>query len=190
MTNGIEGFILCTMNANKNAPKANTRLRRIKNLSRLLKGLFFAYFVAVGLFFTYARIAPMLGGPPNSDTFYKWVNESAGSKLYDALGTSILLLAFIAFYRLLNLFEKAVIFSAENTSQIRRLGLLAIAYALLHACSPMFTPNEHTFSVASTLCYFLNFSLSPFLLAGGFIVIIAWIMDEGRKIQEEQELTV
>jgi hypothetical protein len=25
---------------------------------------------------------------------------------------------------------------------------------------------------------------------GGLIVLIAWIMDEGRKIQEEQELTV
>jgi hypothetical protein len=28
------------------------------------------------------------------------------------------------------------------------------------------------------------------LLAGAIIVLIAWIMDEGRKIQEEQELTV
>jgi hypothetical protein len=28
------------------------------------------------------------------------------------------------------------------------------------------------------------------LLAGIVIVLVAWIMDEGRKIQEEQELTV
>jgi hypothetical protein len=28
------------------------------------------------------------------------------------------------------------------------------------------------------------------LLIGAIIVLIAWIMDEGRKIQEEQELTV
>jgi hypothetical protein len=28
------------------------------------------------------------------------------------------------------------------------------------------------------------------LLAGTVIVLVAWIMDEGRKIQEEQELTV
>jgi hypothetical protein len=33
----------------------------------------------------------------------------------------------------------------------------------------------------------INFGL---LLAGVIIVIIAWIMDEGRKIQEEQDLTV
>jgi hypothetical protein len=29
-----------------------------------------------------------------------------------------------------------------------------------------------------------------YLLAGTIIILIAWIMDEGRKIQEEQELTV
>jgi hypothetical protein len=28
------------------------------------------------------------------------------------------------------------------------------------------------------------------LMAGAIIVLVAWIMDEGRKIQEEQELTV
>jgi hypothetical protein len=33
----------------------------------------------------------------------------------------------------------------------------------------------------------INFGM---LLAGIIIVLIAWIMDEGRKIQEEQELTV
>jgi hypothetical protein len=31
---------------------------------------------------------------------------------------------------------------------------------------------------------------SPWIVAGGAVYIIAWIMDEGRKIQEEQELTV
>jgi hypothetical protein len=33
--------------------------------------------------------------------------------------------------------------------------------------------------------------LPVFPLFGGFLIfLIAWIMDEGRKIQEEQELTV
>jgi hypothetical protein len=35
--------------------------------------------------------------------------------------------------------------------------------------------------------YGINIGL---LLAGIIIVIIAWVMDEGRKIQEEQALTV
>jgi hypothetical protein len=41
---------------------------------------------------------------------------------------------------------------------------------------------------------FFSFSIGPIdfglLLAGTIIIFIAWIMDEGRKIQEEQELTV
>jgi hypothetical protein len=32
--------------------------------------------------------------------------------------------------------------------------------------------------------------VSPWIVVGGAIYIVAWIMDEGRKIQEEQELTV
>jgi hypothetical protein len=37
----------------------------------------------------------------------------------------------------------------------------------------------------------ISLALDPtqFLL-GPFVIFIAWIMDEGRKIQEEQELTV
>jgi hypothetical protein len=35
-----------------------------------------------------------------------------------------------------------------------------------------------------------GFSLDTRLAVGLLIVLISWIMDEGRKIQEEQELTV
>jgi hypothetical protein len=35
----------------------------------------------------------------------------------------------------------------------------------------------------------MDLSVGP-VLAGLMIIFIAWIMDEGRKIQEEQELTV
>jgi hypothetical protein len=35
----------------------------------------------------------------------------------------------------------------------------------------------------------MDLSLTP-VFAGLMIIFIAWIMDEGRKIQEEQELTV
>jgi hypothetical protein len=31
---------------------------------------------------------------------------------------------------------------------------------------------------------------SPWIVVGYAIYLVAWIMDEGRKIQEEQELTV
>ena len=50
------------------------------------------------------------------------------------------------------------------------------------AIEPFFKMGFFSFTIGT-----INFGL---LLAGIGIVIIAWIMDEGRKIQEEQELTV
>jgi hypothetical protein len=49
------------------------------------------------------------------------------------------------------------------------------------------TVKAHSFGFFSFNIAGVNFGM---LLAGIIIVLIAWIMDEGRKIQEEQELTV
>lgn len=102
-----------------------------------------------------------------------------------AIGTGIRLLGAISFYRLLNLYEKGLIFSAANVSEMKRLGIYPAGYGIL--------------AVASTVIYYrqillpwtlLDVVLSPWVVAGMAIYIVAWIMDEGRKIQEEQELTV
>lgn len=106
-------------------------------------------------------------------------------KIYTAFRMTIFLLAAIAFSRLLELYEKGIIFAVKNVSQIRRLGTLAIFYGVLTACRPIFEKHEIEFQTLP-----LNILLSPWVIMGCFIIIIAWIMDEGRKIQEEQELTV
>jgi hypothetical protein len=36
----------------------------------------------------------------------------------------------------------------------------------------------------------MDMLFSPWLIAGCLTIIIAWVMDEGQKIQVEQELTV
>jgi hypothetical protein len=55
------------------------------------------------------------------------------------------------------------------------------------------TPSAHAATDNFRISFF-SFGLSDIdfglLLAGVIIVLVAWIMDEGRKIQEEQELTV
>ena len=182
LTNGIDWFIPNVMNANEISPIANPRLKRIKYMSRFLKGLILAYFVVICLLVAYGRIMSGRGEdvlPPRPDT----IGESVYQILYYALS----LLAVFTLYRLLNFYEKGMIFSAVNTSQIRRLGFLAMVYALLKACNSLFLPNEGVFTLPTTL---INFLMSPWFFAGCFIIIITWIMDEGRKIQEEQELTV
>jgi hypothetical protein len=162
------------MNSNEITPKISPRLKRIRYMSQLLKGLIIFYLVMPGLFYT-------LGIP------HLTLTSQGKERLYQALTISLALLAAIAVYRLLSLYEKGVIFAEANTLGIRQLGYLAVACALLKACAPAFLPNEGIFYVPTVL---LNVLLSPWFFAGLFAVVITWIMDEGRRIEEEQRLTV
>jgi hypothetical protein len=88
-------------------------------------------------------------------------------------------LAFFAGFVLLRLFwlyGKGVIFSKKNITCIRVQG-----YCLI--ISNFIEMEMQHFIRASSV------SLTP-IIYGALIIFIAWIMDEGRKIQEEQELTV
>jgi hypothetical protein len=162
------------MNSNEIAPKLSPRLKRIKYMSQLLKGLIICYLVVPGLL-------SALGVPHLTAVL------EGKERLYQALTISLALLAVIAVYRLLSLYEKGVIFAAANTLEIRHLGYLAVACALLKGCAPAFLPNEGIFYIPNVL---INVVLSPWFFAGLFAIVITWIMDEGRRIEEEQRLTV
>ena len=78
--------------------------------------------------------------------------------------------------RLLWLYGKGILFSAKNVSCLRFFGYYCIIDWLVD------------YQMQSYL-HDVNLSITP-IFAGFVIIFIAWIMDEGRKIQEEQELTV
>ena len=101
-----------------------------------------------------------------------------------AIGTGIYLLGVISFYRLLNLYEKGVIFSAANVREMKRLGTYLAVYGILSVTADAF------YMGGISPLTLLGFVASPWIVGGGAINIVAGIMDEGRKIQEEQELTV
>ncbi|MGD0253824.1 MAG: hypothetical protein ABSC01_14150 [Verrucomicrobiota bacterium] len=171
------------MNANDNPSKANSRLSRIKKLSRFLKAVFLIYFVVLGLVLVAGHVkTPIQVGDQN---FSSPREIPAELKIYEALRCSLYLLAAIAFYRLLNLYENGIIFGAGNVSQIRQLGILAIFYGVITACRPIFAEHVIMFPKLP-----MDMLFSPWLIAGCLTIIIAWVMDEGQKIQVEQELTV
>jgi hypothetical protein len=188
LTNAIPWFILRAMNTNE--IKDNPRLSRIKKLSRSLKAVFLFYFVVLGLvsIVNHGHIAVKRPFQVGDQNFSSLQEIPAVLKVYEALCVSLFLLAVIAFYRLLNLYEKGVIFSAENVSQIRRLGQLAVFYGVLNAFLPVFESSGTSMRVSLMLPMIIL--TSPGFLVGCLTIIIAWVMDEGRKIQEEQELTV
>jgi len=106
--------------------------------------------------------------------------------------------------KLFRFYERGLIFATETIRCIKALGILCVinwllllaehlnpeaaAIRLSMAAPP---PNAKVYlfhlDFFSFSIYGINVGL---LLAGIIIVTIAWIMDEGRKIQEEQELTV
>ena len=88
------------------------------------------------------------------------------------------LLAFwggIMLLRLFWLYRRAILFSAKNVTCIRFFGWwLMIDWYIEFQMSHVFHDS---------------LSMTPFF-CGLLVIFVAWIMDEGRKIQEEQELTV
>lgn len=113
--------------------------------------------------------------------------------------------------QLFRLYERGLIFAAEAIRCIKVLGLLCairwIVGLVLHFAYLQYAPaGIHPMSaspqgapVTVTVTHFeigffsfdfgtgIDFGL---LLTGAVIVLAAWIMEEGRKIQEEQALTV
>jgi hypothetical protein len=187
LTNGIYGFILCAMNANGISSKASPHLNRIQNISRTLKICVLAYFVAplgfMALSFKSLHVATGMVSIFNQP--YASVSDiPVPMYVLYAIGMGIYLLGAISFYRLLNLYEKAVIFSEANVREIKRLGTYLACYGILAVTASAFYIGGIT---PFTL---LDFACSPWIVGGGAINLVAGIMDEGRKIQEEQELTV
>ncbi len=82
--------------------------------------------------------------------------------------------------------EQGRIFCGDNVRCIRGIGWLLVAAPLLGVG---FKLSKLIWSVDGPGMIDLS-NLPNDLLMGLFVIFIAWIMDEGRKIQEEQELTV
>jgi len=123
--------------------------------------------------------------------------------LLSILGKILVCIWYWKLAQIFGFYERGLIFSSEIIRRIKFLGLLcAIQWMLgivFHMLLSHFMSQEHlkpSAHVAADIFRgnFFSFGFSDMdfglLLAGVIIVLVAWIMDEGRKIQEEQELTV
>jgi hypothetical protein len=190
------------MNAKEIFPKVEVRLQRIKFVSRIAKYICFG-FLLFSIGFNLLFFAP---------------KATVWRELLLA-GFQIILLAWYwKLSRVFRFYERGMIFAAETIRSIKTLGLLWVMgwlfLTVLHFSPPAPTqiqailPPATTSSdgttriikahVTRTYYYQMGFFTFNFgtgidfgpLLAGAVIILIAWIMDEGRKIQEEQALTV
>ena len=110
-----------------------------------------------------------------------------GGKLDDMLSLFIWSAIYWYAYRLFRQCSRGHFFSMATVRSLRRIGSLAIALGLadgIISFAGAFHNIPHWVDLIFLPCY--SFSIVP----GIAFLRIAWIMDEGRKIQEEQALTV
>ena len=159
------------------------RLKRVIHLVRWFLGAIVINFLLAG--------ASFLAG------LFNWVEFPTGVKIsfsplatyaapfhvpglilfFAILRLGLFLTGILILFWLLDMFEAGKFFTAQSVRYIKSLGALVLLdWVLIKILDAMAHRGmEITFGQ---------------LVLGLLIYIIAWIMDEGRKIQEEQELTV
>lgn len=196
------------MNAKENSIQSSPKLKQIQTVSRVAKFLALGFLVftagfmllmtaqTVGALFQHSSAnAP---GSPSGDF---------GANLTRALAAwgfqIVLCLWYWKLSRLFRCYERGLIFAAESIGCIKVLGALflwgGLFTTILHSLpKPPLPVLQKGVTITATHTYQMGFFKFDFgtgidfglLLAGAVIVLIAWIMDEGRKLQEEQALTV
>jgi hypothetical protein len=179
------------MNATAIPAHKNASMRRIRILSQILKALVLIYLVVIPLLSVASpKLVNSIGNYAclPGQTFHQISTPRAvspGTKIVTVLTAAIHLLGAIGFYRLLNLYEKGVVFSPANVRLFRWLGLLAICKGLLGvaAMEVAFVEFDFAMAMVETLS-------SSWVIGGFFVITLSYIVDEGYKLKEEQELTV
>ena len=179
-----EGFGRLPRKMPANSPVSRAaRLQRIQNAGFWLQ-------LAVGLFWVvgiYSVLAFLCGWPFFSQSparmvvsqhhIYTSPADMPGNILTLALlKTAVDFAAGAVMFALLGLYRRGILFSARNVLYIRLQGYYLIIGFLLD-------------DQLQTALSDVQLSTTPFFI-GLIIIFVSWIMDEGRKIQEEQELTV
>lgn len=109
------------------------------------------------------------------------------------LPLSALIYGLMNISRLFSLYMEGVFFSFEHVSVFKKTSKALLSWVLLSmlyesAKSILFSignpPGQGVVSVSFGSSEFTN------LLVAGIVIVIAWVMDEGRIITEEQHLTV
>jgi hypothetical protein len=173
------------MNANEISPKADSRLNRIQKVSKWLR-LILQYgiplWVILDLTLSMLVISYGIKMPFFSIQASK-AHEHDTSAMFPVYGV-LLLIVFLFWYRtilkLFGLFEKGVLFTAETVRCIQILGGIYIARFFLALVFKFLLPNDE----------WVGAGLHNNLFIGFFMIFIGWLLDEARKIREEQELTV
>ena len=188
------------MNTNETASVPVVQSKRIRSAARFFKWLcLFAF--SLMFFATFlAMIDPDMVMPKGSPNCLGKITVNAPIMLRDFSPGSrwlypvfwLVFLTFICrgiwfFYKLFRNVERGIFFGCDNVRCIRNIGWWLVVVPYL---SISFEISKVIWGATDAPVSIDLSNLPNDLLKGFFVIFIAWIMDEGRKIQEEQELTV
>jgi hypothetical protein len=185
------------MNANE---KSNVRLKRIVGVARFFKWICLLAFGCTIMVATLAIFKPDLVQPVGSANGPGRLTIHAPLVLHEfrpgaAWLYPVLWLVLVAWfcrgigylYRLFANLEKGILFDKDNVRCIWSIGWWMVACSMLGLLLEL---SKIIWQVVDIPVQIDFSDLAPDLLRGFFVIFIAWIMDEARKIREEQELTV
>jgi len=152
--------------------------------------------MALQTFFFFASVLAGIGGA--SEIIYVLASHQTnpmGIFLYLYFGVTNLAWAGCLWfaYRLFKFYARGELFSSGVVHCLRGIGSMSILIGIIGCIFGViqyakFDPMTFHFWSAKVPLLILNSFYK--IIPGIAIICIAWIMDEGRKIQEEQELTV
>ena len=175
------------VNANKISPKANPRMNRIQKVSKCVR-LFLQYGIPLTIIavmvLEYLVVAhkitlPKPAHPSNAGS--DSVTSAGAFQLWGILRLVVYLFWYRTALKLFSFFEKGILFTAETVRCIQILGGIYFARFLVQLGLYFFAPSQDN--------HWLGTGLSD-LFTSFLIIFIGWLIDEARKIREEQELTV
>lgn len=179
------------------------RLELIKKRGRFFKYMFIVLFVLtpaipVVMWMNYNNLPEIIRLQMVKEHPVPWVfTLSLNQRMLASLaGIIVSLISMAGFYYLIKLFsmyEKGVIFSEDNVNCYRKLGYLIFCSMfadILHSSAMSVILSLHNPPGQRILTVSLSSSEIAIGVIGMIVVLISRVMDAGRELKEEQELTV
>lgn len=181
-------------------------MNKIQRVSYIFKLLFQFIFVVVLLIpifgwiqapmpflFSFGWISVIPEAYQNLITYPLDANTKLLAFMVDMLPTIVELLVLYFLIKLFGLYEKGEIFSLKNVRYIRNVGYALLINELLRPVRQFllgFILTWHNPPGQKIALMTISGTNVGIILTALIIILISWIMAEGYKLQEEQELTI
>ena len=184
-----------------------SRLEKVTRYSASLRTLFTFAFAIVAASAVISALVLLLGPVDGRDVVvghrvYSGEEITTTIRIVEAIGSllgfAIVLMLLHHLRVLFGLYASGQIFTAENVRQIREIGVSVMLFTAVWAYDLLADillgvgpamPVSTAVRIGSGIGFRLPAPFTP-IVAGIIIVIVSWVMDAGRELREEQDLTV